>query len=82
MVLSGQCFEYTDNEYVYKMCPFDSASQRSKNGGGDTRLGNWGEWLGNEQNRYQQVRFIVFIRGYKIFFNCKSDNRDPIICSR
>ena len=22
-VLQGQCFEYTDNEYTYKMCPFD-----------------------------------------------------------
>ena len=55
VVLSGQCFEYTDNEYVYKMCPFDSASQRSKNGGGETRLGSWGEWLGSQENRYTQV---------------------------
>jgi protein kinase C substrate 80K-H len=57
VVLSGQCFEYTDNEYVYKMCPFDSASQRSKNGGSETRLGGWGEWLGSEENRYAQMKF-------------------------
>ncbi|XP_023321352.1 glucosidase 2 subunit beta [Eurytemora carolleeae] len=57
VVLSGQCFEYTDNEYVYKMCPFDSASQRSKNGGGETRLGSWGEWLGSQENRYTQMKF-------------------------
>merc|ERR1719414_1573981 len=29
-VLEGTCFEYTDNEYVYKMCPFDMSSQRGK----------------------------------------------------
>lgn len=37
--LKDQCFEYSEREYTYKFCPFDSASQRSKNGGGDTRLG-------------------------------------------
>ena len=47
----GTCFEYTDNEYVYKMCPFDMCSQRGKHGGSETRLGSWGEWTGPETNR-------------------------------
>jgi len=55
-VLSGQCFEYTDNEYVYSMCPYDKCTQRSKNGGSDTRLGGWGEWKGAE-NIYTTMKF-------------------------
>jgi len=56
-VLQGQCFEYTDNEYVYKMCPFDQCSQRGKSGGAETRLGTWGEWTGPEQDRYAKMKF-------------------------
>merc|ERR1711892_375159 len=50
-VLSGQCFEYTDNEYTYKMCPFDHCTQ------GGTRLGNWGEWTGPEGDPYASMKF-------------------------
>ena len=31
--LTGQCFEYTDQEYTYKFCPFDYCSQRSNSQG-------------------------------------------------
>jgi len=56
-VLSGQCFEYKDNEYTYKMCPFDTCTQRSNNGGADTRLGSWTDWNGPEETRYTQMKF-------------------------
>nr|XP_046914851.1 glucosidase 2 subunit beta-like isoform X2 [Dermatophagoides farinae] len=57
MALKNQCFELEENEYVYKLCPFDSASQRSKTGGTETNLGRWGKWIGSEQNHYE--RFIM-----------------------
>ena len=56
-VLDGSCFEYADLEYVYSLCPFGRASQRSKSGGTDVSLGNWSEWLGEGDAKYTKAKY-------------------------
>lgn len=53
--LLGQCFEYTESQYVYKLCPYERASQRSKSGGSETSLGRWGKWVEKDGNKYSAM---------------------------
>ncbi|XP_039750628.1 glucosidase 2 subunit beta [Pararge aegeria] len=55
--LDGQCLEYEDKEYIYKLCLFQKVTQKSKNGGMEVGLGEWGEWAGREGNKYSVMKY-------------------------
>ncbi|XP_076276067.1 glucosidase 2 subunit beta [Lasioglossum baleicum] len=55
--LDGECFEYTDLEYVYTLCMFGKATQRSKSGGSDIILGHWNEWAGPNGQKYSRMKY-------------------------
>lgn len=54
--LAGQCIEFSDREYIYKLCPFDRATQTPKSESRDTNLGTWGEWVG-EDDKYTAMLY-------------------------
>ncbi|XP_051161876.1 glucosidase 2 subunit beta [Leptopilina boulardi] len=55
--LDEQCFDFTDLEYVYTLCIFGKATQRSKSGGSDVNLGSWNDWHGPQDNRYSKMKY-------------------------
>lgn len=55
--LDGECFEYTDLEYIYKLCLYAMATQRSKNGGSSVNLGHWNEWVGPTGAKYTKMKY-------------------------
>jgi len=55
--LKDQCFEYTDREYTYKLCPFEKCTQRPKSGGIETSLGRWGHWYGPKEDKYSAMKY-------------------------
>ena len=55
--LDGECFDYTDLEYVYTLCLFGKAAQKSKSGGSDITLGHWNDWTGPEGQKYSKMKY-------------------------
>ncbi|KAL6259018.1 hypothetical protein P5V15_008940 [Pogonomyrmex californicus] len=55
--LDGECFEYTDLEYVYKLCLYSQATQRSKSGGSSVNLGHWNDWVGPTGAKYTKMKY-------------------------
>lgn len=80
--LQGQCFEISEKEYVYSVCPFDSAKQTNTGSGGSTSLGKWGKWIGSPDNKYSKM---IYENGEKcwngparsmtVTIECGSSNR-------
>ena len=52
-VLKGQCFERQDEQYKYKLCPFDRSDQDG------TNIGKWDKWEVNpgKENEYKVMLY-------------------------
>ncbi|XP_053393979.1 glucosidase 2 subunit beta-like isoform X2 [Mercenaria mercenaria] len=81
-VLKGNCYEYTDREYTYKLCAFDRATQRPKSGGSETSLGNWGKWDGPGEDKYAAQKYENGQscwngpnRSVKVYFKCGTEHK-------
>uniref|UniRef100_A0A8D0GCV8 PRKCSH beta subunit of glucosidase II n=1 Tax=Sphenodon punctatus TaxID=8508 RepID=A0A8D0GCV8_SPHPU len=55
--LYGQCYELTNNEYIYRLCLFNRVSQKPKHGGSETNLGTWGSWAGPEDQKFSVMKY-------------------------
>ena len=55
--LDSECFEYADLEYIYKLCLYAMATQRSKSGGSSVNLGHWNEWVGPTDAKYIKMKY-------------------------
>ncbi|CAH0559390.1 unnamed protein product [Brassicogethes aeneus] len=55
--LDGECYDYHDHEYIYKLCPFRHTLQVPVSGASEIRLGAWGRWSGNQDNIYSSMLF-------------------------
>lgn len=79
--LADQCFEFTDQEYIYRMCAFGSCTQKPKAGGAETKLGQWESWVGPAEDPYEVMLYDKGLqcwngpqRSARVHMRCGSSN--------
>ncbi|XP_025192707.1 glucosidase 2 subunit beta-like, partial [Melanaphis sacchari] len=60
--LDGQCYELTNDEYIYKLCLFEKITQKPIKGGPEVNLGVWRDWT-NFINDKPQYHTMLYDRG-------------------
>ncbi|KAI9338794.1 glucosidase II beta subunit-like-domain-containing protein [Obelidium mucronatum] len=87
-MLADNCLEYDTPEYIYKLCFFKDAIQKSKNSQSDTSLGTWSKWTGQDLTqfsgkdlKYTEAEFTNGVqcwngpqRSVKVTLECGSKN--------
>lgn len=55
--LKGQCPELNQAQYTYRLCLFDRAVQKDRNGHHEIGLGNWKAWEGPDDDKYSKQKY-------------------------
>ncbi|VDD92094.1 unnamed protein product [Enterobius vermicularis] len=55
--LKGNCFEMDESQYTYRLCLFDKAIQKERNGAIEINLGSWHEWSGGATDKYSEQTY-------------------------
>ncbi|KAL5256381.1 hypothetical protein ACHWQZ_G011566 [Mnemiopsis leidyi] len=74
-VLKGQCFEKRDEQYTYKLCPFDRSDQDG------TNIGRWDSWeLGADGVNHYNV--MMYNKGNSCWQGPQRSTRVEVICGQ
>ncbi|XP_065320640.1 glucosidase 2 subunit beta-like [Gordionus sp. m RMFG-2023] len=79
-VLMNHCFEYKDdrNEYVYILCPFKDAVQKSISSGSQTSMGNWNSFETDENN--DRYGYMLFSGGQQCWNGPNRSTKVKLLC--
>ena len=73
------CIELRTNEYIYKLCGYRKATQKPVNGGIETNLGTFDEWVGEDYKRQRygggQRCWNGPDRSCNVVFSCGKENK-------
>jgi len=72
-VLKGQCFEKRDEQYKYKLCPFDRSDQDG------TNIGKWDSWeVGTDGINKHNV--MMYTKGNSCWQGPQRSTRVEVVC--
>jgi hypothetical protein len=86
--LQGECFDVTQGEWIYSVCPYADSKQKGKHGGGSTDLGRWEGWADDYtamEFKNGQACWNGPIRSIKVQVRCGGESKllkvdEPEVC--
>ena len=86
--LQGECFDVTQGEWIYSICPYTDSKQKGKHGGGSTDLGRWEGWADDYtamEFKNGQACWNGPIRSLKVQVRCGGESKllkvdEPEVC--